>query len=205
MNKELINNYKAEFDHWLNGGKVILLDRTQTYVVQEDSTWNFNEGYTPIINDEYVEFRKALAEGKTIQGNKREPGMAEDWQDIRADKEGVLKAYLPSALRIKPYEPKFKVGDWVYPNKNRIPQKIAYIDADIVDCGHESLRYYESTCELWKPKPGEWVVHTVTEESFQVGLYVGMENEMHSIEGNSYLVDHIEPYLGTLPTHLQDK
>ena len=76
MNKELIKKYKAEFDHWLNGGT--LLYRHFDYKKQEFNLWEVcDEGFLwnvrpikhpcIIINDEYVEFRQALAEGKTVE------------------------------------------------------------------------------------------------------------------------------------------
>ena len=76
MNKELIKKYKAEFDHWLNGGT--LLYRHFDYKKQEFNLWEVcDEGFLwnvrpikhpcIIINDEYVEFRKALAEGKIVE------------------------------------------------------------------------------------------------------------------------------------------
>ena len=34
MNKELIKKYKKEFDHWLNGGKVITLSNNNYYLIK---------------------------------------------------------------------------------------------------------------------------------------------------------------------------
>ena len=71
MNIELIKKYKAEFEHFLNGGK--LLTRTKENFIwndkiNKDIMWNFEiEDIDIIINDDYSELRKALFEGKTIQ------------------------------------------------------------------------------------------------------------------------------------------
>ena len=67
MNKELIKKYKAEFDHWLNGGELLSKhpDGTNWYLVTV-VLWNCPK-MQYIINDEYVEFRQALAEGKTVE------------------------------------------------------------------------------------------------------------------------------------------
>ena len=67
MNKELIKKYKAEFDHWLNGGELLSKhpDETKWYLVTV-VLWNCPK-MQYIINDEYVEFRQALAEGKTVE------------------------------------------------------------------------------------------------------------------------------------------
>ena len=76
MIKELIKKYKPEFDHWMNGGT--LLYRHFDYKKQEFNLWEVcDEGFLwnvrpikhpcIIINDEYVEFRKALVEGKIVE------------------------------------------------------------------------------------------------------------------------------------------
>ena len=76
MIKELIKKYKPEFDHWMNGGT--LLYRHFDYKKQEFNLWEVcDEGFLwnvrpikhpcIIINDEYVELRKALAEGKIVE------------------------------------------------------------------------------------------------------------------------------------------
>ena len=112
MNKELIKKYKAEFDHWLDGGK--LLQKQINLVIPaeweeflEDWDWPIDE-LAVIINDEYVEFRKALAEGKIIQYRNLKVNVFKNWQDL-----GNLKFNPNFEHRIKPEEPKFKVGDWV--------------------------------------------------------------------------------------------
>lgn len=75
MNKELVKQYKTEFDYWLNGGTLLTGLRN---LVSNQIKWypsiinHFIEDSTSneiliTINDEYVEFRKAIVEGKTIQ------------------------------------------------------------------------------------------------------------------------------------------
>ena len=79
MDKKFILEHRKEFDHWLNNGK--LLVRSCDYEDKKYSNWYEshnvysdyelwqNSIYKPqiIINDEYVELRKALIDGKTIQ------------------------------------------------------------------------------------------------------------------------------------------
>lgn len=67
MNKELILKYKTEFDHWLNGGK--LRHKAYGKWEQTNNIWSCRTAdiAAVVIDDQYVEFRKALAEGKTIQ------------------------------------------------------------------------------------------------------------------------------------------
>lgn len=67
MNKELILKYKTEFDHWLNGGK--LRHKAYGKWEQTNNIWSCRTAdiAAVVIDDEYVEFRKALAEGKVVQ------------------------------------------------------------------------------------------------------------------------------------------
>jgi molybdopterin converting factor small subunit len=77
MNRELIKKYKKEFDYWLDNPDNLLfksnIDKESKWRKFDDSgddwTWthHYNDKVKIVINDEYVEFRKALAEGKTIQ------------------------------------------------------------------------------------------------------------------------------------------
>ena len=84
MNKELIKKYKAEFDHWLNGGTIQAFYKqgdepkwlTAEECIEYDGYDNFShiiknllepDDVIIVIDDEYIEFRKALAEGKIIQ------------------------------------------------------------------------------------------------------------------------------------------
>ena len=71
--KELIKKYKKEFDHWLNGGEVLFYT-WKWYNSKDNPSSTFNHSDPSvikyyIINDEFVEIRKALAEGKTVQYN----------------------------------------------------------------------------------------------------------------------------------------
>ena len=81
MNKELIKKYKVEFDHWLNGGAIQAFyknDNEPKWWTDDDSIYcdNFShiiskslglDDVIIVIDDEYIEFRKALVEGKIIQ------------------------------------------------------------------------------------------------------------------------------------------
>ena len=84
MNKELIKKYKAEFDHWLNGGAIQAFykqdDEPKWLTDEECIEYEGHDNFSHImqnsldandvlivIDDAYVEFRKALAEGKIIQ------------------------------------------------------------------------------------------------------------------------------------------
>lgn len=88
MNKELIKKYKMAFEHWLNGGELLYsyiddkllwknideIDKN-VYPIYRRNPFQISEYHIIIINDEYVEFRKALAEGKTVE-------VAVDYNDV---------------------------------------------------------------------------------------------------------------------------
>ena len=116
MDKKFILEHRKEFDHWLNNGK--LLVRSYNYEDKKYSDWYSshnvysdyelwqNSIYKPqiIIDDEYVELRKALIEGKTIQHNASYLySRNEYWIDLQeCSFPAPVKTY-----RIKPDQPKF--------------------------------------------------------------------------------------------------
>lgn len=105
MNKEIIKKYKAEFGHWLDGGNVLVYTDCWSDV---GSSYKWGISNAHIINDEYVEYRKALAEGKTV----------ENWNGSKHLDIGTSGTnfgnFSIDSLRIKPDEPKsFRIGDYV--------------------------------------------------------------------------------------------
>ena len=116
MNKELIKKYKAEFDHWLNGGKILYasydLDEknySAWYELHHECKWDYNNAYRFkfIINDEFVEFRKALAEGKIVQYNFGNYGInrkdfPNTWKDLDLSIGILADRACPENYRTKP-------------------------------------------------------------------------------------------------------
>lgn len=191
MNKALILKYKTEFDYWLNGGNVQVYYKkddepkwlTDEECIEYEGHDNFShiirnslepEDVLIIIDDEYIEFRKALAEGNTIQYYEC---IYEDEMDINLDMYDWLdwKSATPSSsftkmlkYRIKPEEPKFKVGDWIRDGKT-IYQFIE----------PSSIYSYESSlqrCELWQPQPGELVILNNKNDVISIIKYNGETN-----------------------------
>ena len=160
MNKTLIRQYKAEFDHWLDGGKLqakFVYDQWEEAPkdVFSYSTVNF----ILVINDEYVEFRKALAEGKTIQYY---VDSFVGWQDVKSLNQPCKD---PNSFRIKPDVPKFKVGDWVKRIKTGHITQVSRIgcemdDAINVDGKTDGFLEEQASTKftLWQPKPDEWCI-----------------------------------------------
>ena len=200
MNKELIKKYKKEFDHYVNEGKLLCYTEIGgPYYEVNDEKWYFVCDIGFIINDEYVEFRKALAEGKTVQYNFGSFGQhKQDFPNVWKDLNlliGILsdRAH-PENYRIKP-EPIFKTGDWVY-----IPE----LDGN-------PCEYREDLCCLglkkWEPRADEWcwnyvfglvkvICKTKTEGYFLC------RNPWKRVE-QTITID--EPFTGTLPTKWRNK
>ncbi len=110
MNKNLVKKYIKEINHYANDGKLLIATTTVSerstrplweHFSCEHDDWNFKESALVIINDEYVEFRKALAEGKSIQED------IEDYDDHTATPSWVTRhnidfTQVKGELRIKP-------------------------------------------------------------------------------------------------------
>ena len=120
MDKKFILDNKIEFNHWLNNGK--LLVRSYDYEDKKYGDWYSshnvysdyelwqNSIYKPqiIIDDEYVELRKALIDGKTIQFydviEQHETNPAFDiygWKDFKSFKPDSSFTFAVDRYRIK--------------------------------------------------------------------------------------------------------
>jgi len=160
-------------------------------------------GNTYIINDEYSELRKAIIDGETVQWEQTENNwidLPKDYDFIKAEKNGTtIKEY-----RIKPKEPKFKVGDWV--RVKEAPDDI-YKIVDI-----EGNEIYRNDCigyntqeqlELWEPIEGEWCW---IGKAFAKFIEKAIDNNYIGIcyQYNDKVYDkHIEPFIGELPIILK--
>ena len=221
MNKELINRYKHEFDHWLNGGKLLCYTEVDgPYYEVTDEKWDFVCDIGFIINDEYVELRKALAEGKTIQiYDVIEQHLSDrtfdkfGWRDFKSFTSSSSFSKTPDLYRIKPYEPKFKVGDFVTPLNRDINCSIWQID-NILSCNtlvSGSTMLDPRTLQPWTPVKNEWcwfwdkcTPHRPTLRQYDIfPEEYGEENMFHDSEQNPF--DFCEPFLNSIPSYLKDK
>lgn len=234
MSKQLINKYKPEFDHWLNEGsilaRVITSDEddfmyTIWYMVDSNNLekWKATslfsltntqiEFYKPqfVINDEYSEFRKALAEGKTIQLNEAEKFADSNrgWVDLSCKSFGKSTHLFPvNYYRIKPDESKFKAGDFVR-YIHSTPAKVLEIN------NINGNRYYftnsEMSClehelEPWSPIKNEWCWFYDSKSSKYA--IVSQFKETWNAEFISITDAYwkfCEPFLNSRPSYLKDK
>ena len=177
MNKELIKKYSKEFNHWINGGKVQAFykkdDEPRWYRDDELISCDDEDNFTNIIrnslgpedvliaiDDYYQEFRIALAEGKIVEYL----GYKNEWKNLTENCR-KLEGIRLEDLRVKPEEPKFKVGDWVIHNgvAKRVTKAVdGYIDS--LD-NEVAVIMKEESLELWEPKDGEWcIMHDIDED-----------------------------------------
>ena len=198
MNKELIKKYKTEFDHWLNGGKVIskyTLIPTWSNCQSED-IWRIPDKNISkvliVINDEYATYRKALAEGKIVE-------VATDYNDVdgyiwKSMEDKEFHYFNIDEIRIKPEEPQFKAGDWVVHPDANAPWKLSQNSINHLD---------NSKLELWQPQLGEWCWFWDS-DNFPPRLRqfkrLTLSNKYESYQGLVYF--YCEPFLGQLPTTL---
>lgn len=213
MNKQLINKYKPEFDHWLNEGSVLINSDLGWCPIATEFTWSCNISVDAllIINDEYSELRKALAEGKTIQLNEAEKFADSNrgWVDLSCKSFGKSTHLFPvNYYRIKPDESKFKAGDFV--------RYIHSTTAKVLEINNiNGNRYYftnsEMSClehelEPWSPIKNEWCwfYDNKSSKSTVVGQFKETCNdEFISTTGTHWNL--CEPFLNSLPSYLKDK
>ena len=207
MNKQLINKYKSEFDHWLNEGKLLCYTEVDgPYYEVTDEKWDFvcNIGF--IINDEYVEFRKALAEGKVIEYLGQYSNL---WHEVPEPDFNLH----PTCYRIKPDGPKFKVGDFVTTLNRDINCSVWRIDK-VLSCNtlkSDLILLDPKTIQLWTPVKGEWcwfwdkcTPHRPTLRQYDIFPEgYSEENMFHDSEQNPF--DFCEPFLNSRPSYLKDK
>ena len=203
MNTKLIKKYKTEFNYYVEGGNLLYFTEVGgPYYEVTDEKWDFVCDIEFIIDDVYVEFRKALAEGKTIQFNFGNSGPNKTdfpnvWKDLDLSIGILANRALPENYRIKPEpeESKFKVGDWVH-----IPA------LDSVPC-----QFSEDLCmlglEKWEPQSDEWCWNYVFG---LVKVICKTKTEGHFLCWNPWkrveqTITIDEPFIGTLPTKLGKK
>lgn len=224
MNIELIKKYKAEFEHFLNEGK--LLTRTKSDFIwndkiNEDLMWNFEiQDIDIIINDEYSIYRKALAEGKIIQCNIIVGQSEQHWYAFK-DKQWYDTTefkYSIDKYRIKQEEPQFKVGDFIrqtkelginvsriYRIKAHISDILYSVEKNIYDV--DAINAKEEYFELWKPSHKElcYFTHdTNTKTSATLREFREISEDGFYVDcfGTRYI--YCEPFLNSKPSWFKD-
>ncbi len=233
MNKELIKKYKKEFDYWLDNPDNLLfksnIDKESKWRKFDDSgddwTWthHYNDKVQIVINDEYVEFRKAIIEGKTIQyydcvfQHELCVNLDKyDWIDLSiATSSFTFSDKLK--YRIKPEEPKVKAGDFIrqtkelginvsriYRIKAHISDILYSVEKNIYDV--DAINAKEEYFEHWQPQHGELCWFANNKE-----LNIGYLGEFLKTNDYSVFFDtmqsswsYCEPFLNSKPSWFKD-
>lgn len=199
MNKELIKKYKAEFDHWLNGGKLLAKHDNKGWInYYGEDIWTHSAETLIVIDDEYSMFRKALIEGESIEVLQSN---TERWVNIGT----IIESIKPELYRIKPNKPKFKVGDWVIHN-GVVKRVTKAIDGYIDSLDNEvAVIMKEESLELWEPKEEEyfWYKNDLVkfhETQANLGLLLESARGCSYYPAEKNFEDYCEPFIGNLPT-----
>ena len=198
----------------MNGGELLSKhpDESNWYLVTT-VLWNCPK-MQYVIDDKYVEFRKALAEGKIVQ---EQDYYSKQWFDMKTpDFHGASDTQYEGVYRIKPEEPKFKIGAWV---RDLRDNGIFQINSENFNL---NLSITNGVYELWQPKLGEWC--WFWNDSFDVPIFaklISIDSVFgrpleYKVKTPSYLSEttynymsniffkHCEPFIGELPTNLKD-
>ena len=207
MSKEVILKYLTEFNAWVKGQEVYVIFNNGGHRLV-DSLEDFNEDVRYILlKDSYFPYRIALAEGKTVQCNAREGE-----NDITYTAYGHLWwvdttefKYATRFYRIKPEEPKFKVGDFVrYIHTNsQKPLRIINIHCERYYFENAEIILRVDEIEKWEPKEGEICIFWDTINTGAViSKFSHMEQEKYGTD--LYTWNNCMPFTGTLPPHMKD-
>ena len=157
MTKEQALKHGGVIGWWLNHlDKGVWWNGTGDWTINKSPEFSVLCDY--VQNDEYAEYRKALADGKLIQVID-ESG---SWHSILGQ---CSFAHPRDMYRIEPEKPKFKVGDWVKDSLGKLcritiatDEGIKYTNSE----GHRSALSFGfiklNKITKWKPVRAEWCV-----------------------------------------------
>lgn len=204
MRKETIIKFEKEFMAWCKGesilkGAPISMGNRELYwkEVKDFADWKALDTVY-VLNDSYSTYRKALAEGKTVQYCLSKNYHPDVWYNLDS-RAGFHHS--PDEYRIKPEEPQFKVGDWVRNNSSNVTFKYTT----------GMLKPDPFCCEHWQPQPDDYAwFYDYEKYTPTFGKFIQVENDKYLAEiadgkGSLRLVafTYCEPFLGTLPTFLK--
>lgn len=198
MRKETILKYEKEFIAWCKGELVLMGSPTS----MEDAaksilTWKQVTSFDDwgaldtkyVLDDSYCIYRKALTEGKTVEVFF--PAQYNNGKDEWVDCKNISHFHFSgkvSDYRIKPEEPQFKVGDWVYTQytyKGKADKILGQVYLEHHTLKVKVLQKFEfdsyritvdNTTEFWEPKPNEWCIFKERDSSnFIIDKFVTTE------------------------------
>ena len=238
MNIKLIKKYKKEFDHLVEGGNVLMGKRdynngaVKWYPSISNPFIESSESIVVVINDEYVKYRKALAEGKELETIANHSATAVSypsdtdsiigltWKPYNRDFKGLIAS--PRCYRIKPDENKFKVDDWVIelcpdvddyckPKPSGEPFQIKEVIKGNTgwlykkEKDNYNRELFEAYLIKWKPQANEWCWFWDASHEIKysnLSQFVDMYGTKFRTKGATY--ENCAPFTEKLPQHLKD-
>lgn len=207
MNLELIKKYEKEFLHMLHGGKLKYFTGKE-WLYYRSAEWTGDNDLQIVIDDMYLPYRTALAEGKKIQFFNTKDSLYDSskpldtWQDIdKIHTHGRLSDY-----RIKPEEPEFKVGDWITVNgpAGTFIECISGINDDTYTLGGTNI-CYKSQAIKWEPKEGDLcIVWNNDNINYTVIIKFDYIDASGKYSCSNTWWDNCMPFTGVLPPHTKD-
>ena len=214
MNLELIKKYEKEFLHMLHGGKVLMgkKDLVTNTIKWYPSVLNpfveTSESIIIVIDDIYCTYRIALVEGKTVEVYVRHGVKALDKQPWRRFAIGCSTFDLPvECYRIKPEEPKFKIGDWITVNgpAGTFIECVSGINDDTYVLSGTNI-CYKSQASKWNPTQGEVCIVWDNDDICSAAIvrcdYIDTAGQYTSTDNSWW--DNCIPFTGTLPPHMRE-
>lgn len=220
MNLETLKKYWNELEHYKNGGSLLARiwitddnDGDESYTIWYKvgcECWDINKVFNYaldyhklqiIINDEYSIYRKALAEGKVIEYLGQSSNV---WHKVPEPDFNLH----PTCYRIKPDEPKFKVGDFVRYIRAHAPRalEINNINGNRYYFTNSEMSCLEHELESWTPVKNEWCWFYDSKSSKYA--IVSQFKETWNAEFISITDAYwkfCEPFLNSRPSYLKDK
>ena len=219
MNTKMIKKFKQEFDNFIKNGKESIIACEKQYLSRDgwdvDAQYLFEscsldpERYLIIINDEFVKFRKALAQGKIIQYRNIKFDEFKEWQDLEK-----LSFNHNFEHRVKP-EPFLEVGDW-FNAAAKIHQVKEIIEGKTRTYKSDNGCLYDRFISKWNPEPGEYCFfHNGNKDSLVFGQYTRMKNGLFLARQlckdllvrseDTKLFKYCEPLRGKIPQILKEE
>lgn len=199
MSKEVILKYLTEFNAWVKGEEVyVMFNNGGHRLVNSLEDFNKDVKYI-VIKDSYFLYRKALADGKTIEERYYTP--TDHW-----GKHLSGFAISPKMLRIKPEEPEFKIGDYVrYIHANSPkPLRIVNINCERYYFENAKIILRLDEIEKWEPREGEVCIFWNNDSNTAV-----IAKLRYIVSTGTYRTEHsywdnCMPFTGALPPHIKD-
>lgn len=191
MTKEQVQKHK-ETIKWFcdNPDKgVWLISPVGGWVLTHKPNWDTRCNYVP--NDKYADIRKAFIDGKVIEFyndlyDTSKP--SKTWQPFTVLPTQLL--FKLEHLRVKPEEPKFKVGDWVYTEEGYLGKVTSHVSNDFYAIS--GMNRNAKISRLWTPKEGDIIIGI--RKNLPIIIFTYKEYKLQV--DNFVEFDKVIPYIG---------